>query len=177
MSATDAHSTELFDKFYRYYSHLDDRISGDDVRGLFDSIKDKAWLDNVLSKYDESITEKFTPEKNAGLFQYSTPAGLVITSFLFYAHLILRAPVIQKRFEGDTGGLGLTGFYGSGGKLYYDDINDLVGESDIECNFVSFYADVNFIRRGHCYATYQGGGMALEGIFGGKGKWENWKRA
>jgi hypothetical protein len=71
----------------------------------------------------------------------------------------------------------VTGFYGSGGALYYDDINDLVGESDIECNFVSLYANVNFIRHGHACATYQGGGMALVGVFGGRGKWEKWKRA
>jgi hypothetical protein len=105
------------------------------------------------------------------LFRYSTPASLYVAAFLINIRIQLDAPAIHRRFNGAGKGVFGNIVAQSWGTLFYNDINDLTNGSDFECNFLAVYANVNFIRNGQTYATYQAGGTPFAGIGGGSGQW------
>ena len=95
----------------------------------------------------------------------------------FGGYIGLNVPSLRKSFDGRGGGL-LIGFGGSAGTLYYNDLNDLKGETGWNANFLSVYSNINFLTpSSSIYATYSGGGSPLLGTCGAyaspKNKWMN----
>jgi hypothetical protein len=156
------------DKFVRHFSRLGHATGESELRNFYKSIKDKSLVDKVLAQYGEPATQG-VPQPNLASYKYSVGANLRVLAS-FEVHVELHIPSMSKVFSGDGGGA-LVGIGVSGGTLYYNDPNDLSGNSDWNANFFSVYANLNLIRNG-VYATFSGGGIPLIGASGGSGKWE-----
>ncbi len=172
MTHADASSDQLFAKLFQYYKRIEPLVPEELVKGLYDAVDDKKWLEAVLSKYsDELIAPRTVAQPNITSFRYSTPANLYAVAVIVPIKFTLTLPNLCLVYKGD--GKGYFGNIGaqSWGTLYYNDPHDLTNGSDFECNFFAVYANVNLIRSGNTYATYQAGGTPLAGIGGGSGNW------
>jgi hypothetical protein len=171
MTITEAHS-ELFEKFSQYFKHIDPFVSAEQTERLFDSIEDKKWIDEVLSKHPEpSVEHARINRPNTTLLKYSVGANLRVMAFPPVADIELHADGVGKVFTGEGKGV-LIGIAVSGGTLYYNDVNDLTNRCNFDANFISVSANVNFFHHlPDVFATYFGGGIPLLGEVWGKGKW------
>lgn len=163
---------QLFSSFLKYFRRVDAAASEDSVRALFDAIDDKAWLKTCLSKFtDDTPGARRTETPNVAAFKYSTPATLVPTAILVHIYVKLDLPLLGLEYKGSGWGA-FGGFLSiAGGTFYYNNLSDLSGQSDFECNFVSAWANLNLIRGGQTYGMFQGGGVPFAGIGGGSGQW------
>ncbi|MGZ8300336.1 MAG: VapA/VapB family virulence-associated protein [Rhodoplanes sp.] len=167
-----AGADQLLTKLYQTFKRLEPLVPEQEIEGLYNAIDDKKWLEGVLSQFsDDALSAHKIDRPNAALFRHAASASLYAVTVIFPVRIKLDAPSIGKTFIGSGKGLFGSIVAQSWGTLYYNDINDLVNGSDFECNFLAVYANVNFIRGGQTYATYQGGGTPLAGIGGGSGQW------
>jgi hypothetical protein len=77
MSHAGASSDQLFAKFFQYYKRIEPLVPEELVKGLYNAVDDKKWLESVLSKNsDELIAPRKVDQPNIASFKYSTPAKL-----------------------------------------------------------------------------------------------------
>jgi virulence-associated protein len=169
-------SALAFEKFAQYCSCFDPCPPRDKLRQLYDLIDDKEWIAAVLSKWNgKLVTIAHREPPNPALFKNSAAAKGTFGVIISILHILdFQVTGINKVFSGKAYGVGsFTPATPSAGTLYYNDAADLSGECDIECNFVSAWANINFIRKGITFATYQGAAIPTAGIYGGSGSWKS----
>lgn len=163
---------QLFSNFLKYFRRIDAAASADSVRALYDATDDKAWLKTCLSKFtDNTFVARRTETPNVAAFKYSTPATLFSYAIVALIHVKLDLPELGLEYKGEGGGLFGGVVARSWGTFYYNNLSDLSGQSDFECNFATAWANLNLIRSGQTYGMYQGGGIPFAGIGGGNGQW------
>jgi hypothetical protein len=157
------------ERFIRHFRNLGHPDGDQQLADRYNSIQDKSLVDKVLAQYGDPPGQGLA-QPNLSSYKYTAYASLYVSAF-FGMEILLSVSSLSRSFKGNGGGV-VFGFGGSGGTLYYNNVDDLTGDSHWNGNFVSLYSNVNFIRDGSVYATFSGGGSPLIGVSGGThGKW------